>query len=218
MWAALMGLAAACAGSRLNPHTPMPVASATSAPFSLATATATVSPPTPTATLNTSNSATPSPTLDAAYTATPVPPPRLLIPSLNVDEAIVTLPLVNGEWDLTPLAENVGWLESTGARPGAEWAMVLTGHVSRDTGLGGPFADLQFVRREATVIYRAEGFDYVYAVREKMQIEPADVKRLFVRDGSQLLLVTCTNWDFIHFEYDQRLLVRAELVEQRPSP
>jgi LPXTG-site transpeptidase (sortase) family protein len=142
-------------------------------------------------------------------------PPRLQIPSLDLDEAVRPILLRDGEWDITPLGLGIGWLESTGARPLSDLAMVLIGHLTLSAAQRGPFADLQHIARGAEIIYVLDGEAFVYAVREKGRLTTDDVGRIYLPDGRSLLLITCTDWDFEAHEYAKRLLVRAELVERR---
>jgi LPXTG-site transpeptidase (sortase) family protein len=162
----------------------------------------------------------------ASGVATPptdVPPPagfgksreaRLVVPALNLDALIVDVPLRDGKWDVDWLGTEVGRLETTGAHPGDDLAMVFTGHVTLSALDRGPFADLWRLKPLDEIVYRGGGVDYGYVVSEVATIAPEEVGRLFVPDGASLLLVTCTDWDYLHEVYRQRLLVRAVLVRQ----
>jgi LPXTG-site transpeptidase (sortase) family protein len=145
-------------------------------------------------------------------------PPTLVIPDLDLDQRIVAVDIANGIWDLEKLDQDIGWLPTTGGHPGDDLAMVLAGHVTVTTGRGGPFAQLRHLRIGDQVIYRAGGQDYIYAVESKETVDPEDVQRLYVPDGSRLLLLTCTNWSFFQREYTGRLLVTAKLMSTQPSP
>jgi LPXTG-site transpeptidase (sortase) family protein len=139
---------------------------------------------------------------------------RLLIPSLALNALIVDVPVRNGSWNVDWLGTDVGRLESMGTRPGDDLAMVFTGHVTLSALERGPFADLWTIQPWDEIIYRGEGTDFVYAVSGVSTIAPGDVDRLYVSEGDNLLLVTCTDWDYVHEIYRQRLLVRAVLVKQ----
>jgi LPXTG-site transpeptidase (sortase) family protein len=132
-----------------------------------------------------------------------------------VDEVIVTVPIVDGNWDVSELDSRVGWLPTTGERPGDEWAMAFVGHVSLNNGTSGPFGYLWRLRAGAEIIYQAGAMQYVYALTEKRDVSADAVKALYVADGGQIVLMTCDNWDFVNWRYTERLLVLAELVEQR---
>jgi len=134
---------------------------------------------------------------------------RLQIPSLNVDVPIIPIPIRGQDWDLTLLNEQAGWLESTGAFPGDQWAMVFVGHMTVTATQYGAFTDLQHVQPGAEVIYTTPEKNYRYRVQELGRIAPYEVRRLFVRDSNTILLLTCTDWNNQARLYDNRLLVRA---------
>lgn len=147
---------------------------------------------------------------------TPAPsvePPRLLIPAHGVDVAVAPVPIKDGEWDLSQLGMQAGRLTTLGERPGAALAVVLIGHVSQSNGLEGPFSSLWKLKAGTAIIYRLAGVDYTYAVEDKLNVAPAEIKSLYVPDGNWLVLVTCTDWDAQTRRYLQRLMVRARRIE-----
>jgi LPXTG-site transpeptidase (sortase) family protein len=154
-------------------------------------------------------------TLDAWSTAEP---PRLIISRLGLDEVIVEVPVVEGQWDLEHLGKAVGRLATTGQYPGDDFAMTLAGHTTVAVGVSGPFRKLRELEFGDEVIYRSLGRDFVYTVQTRVAIQPDEVERLYVSDGERLLLLTCTDWNFLSREYDRRILVDAKLVETRPAP
>ena len=131
---------------------------------------------------------------------------------------ITALPILNGSWDLGSLGTQVGWLTTTGDRPGGEAAMAFVGHVTVSAAIRGPFADLWKTHLADEIIYRVGGADYIYAVQSKYNAQPDEVKRLYVADGRRLILVTCTDWNYLTRSYSERLIVQAEWVRQEPSP
>jgi LPXTG-site transpeptidase (sortase) family protein len=145
-------------------------------------------------------------------------PARLLIPSLEVNEKIVAVPLAEGGWDVSRLGVNIGWLPTTGERPGDELAMVFIGHVTVSPVERGPLADLWTLPPLAEIIYRSEGTDYVYAIENIVEVNPDEVDKLYVKKSDHILLVTCTAWNYVTETYDKRLLADAVLVKQQPSP
>jgi LPXTG-site transpeptidase (sortase) family protein len=109
-------------------------------------------------------------------------------------------------------------LETTGAAPGDSLALALIGHVTVSALQAGPFADLHTVEPLDTIIYRAGGWDYVYAVSALTAVQPEAVDRLYVAQGDHLLLVTCTDWNLTTNIYEGRLIVDAVLGKQVPAP
>ena len=154
-----------------------------------------------------------------APSATPTAsPPRLVIPSLDLDRPVVAVPIRAGSWDLTGLDDNVGWLETTGQKPGDVLAMALVGHITLTAVRRGPFADLWKLPVGAEIIYRQGGTDYVYGVKYKVSASPDEAWRLYVHDGQTLLLVTCSEWDYATFSYAKRLIVVARASGQSAAP
>jgi LPXTG-site transpeptidase (sortase) family protein len=151
-------------------------------------------------------------------TPTPATPPRLVIPALALDQAIVPLPIVDGQWDLTALDQQIGWLATTGEYPGDDLAMAVIGHVTVGIGKAGPFAALRRLQPNDQVIYRSGGTDYLYAVQSQVKLDAGAVSQLYVPDGQQLMLVTCSDWSFLGGEYVRRLLVTTSLVGTTPTP
>ena len=146
-------------------------------------------------------------------------PPRseaqMLIPSLNVNEKIVTVPIKDGEWDISRLSRNIGWLVMTGDNPNSEYAMTFIGHVTVSSIEKGPFADLYKIKPLSEIIYRNGGVDFVYVVETLMPVPPTEVSKLFQRKKEHLLLVTCTDYDLLTSTYKGRLLVDAVLVRRK---
>ncbi|HLF00428.1 MAG TPA: class F sortase [Anaerolineales bacterium] len=145
-------------------------------------------------------------------------PSRLLIPALQLDERIVGVPVTNKGWDISRLGMHVGWLETTGVKPGDPLAMALIGHVTVSAVQVGPFAELHTLQPLDTIVYRSGGADYVFSVGSIEQVKPEDAHRLYVPKGDHLLLITCTDWNYVTETYDGRLIVDAVLTKQTPSP
>jgi len=156
--------------------------------------------------------------LRAEATLAPQGPSHLLVPAIHLDEQIVAIPLTAAGWDVSRLAFHVGWLESTGVKPNDRTAMAFIGHVTISAAQNGPFAELQNLKALDEIIYRSGGSDYVYAINSLQHIKPEDVSRLYQPKGDHLLLVTCTDWNYLTEAYEGRLLVDAVLAKQVPSP
>ncbi len=151
---------------------------------------------------------------DLASTA----PPELIIPGLDLERSVVTVPITNGEWDLTGLDHNIGWLSSTGSKPNDDFAMVLAAHVTLTANETGPFHKLATLAPGERFTYRWDGVDYIYEMGAKRVVSPDAVRDLYVEDGSKLILVTCTTWDPSLEAYSERVLAEATLVEEVPAP
>lgn len=158
---------------------------------------------------------TPEPTLEPVYQVIEKRPPEgsLVIAGLGVDQPVVPVAVNGVEWDLSGLGAQVGWLQTTGAHPGDDLAMVLIGHITLPPPGGyGPFLNLNSLKEGDEVLYRTEQDTYVYRVEGQEVVSPDQVEQLYRPDGSRLLLVTCTGYNALQRKYDQRLLVEAKLV------
>ncbi len=157
-------------------------------------------------------------------TALPVQPDELAysdlsdlwieIPSLGVKTSIIGVPqTAEGEWDVTWLANNVGWLNGT-AFPTWEGNSVVTAHVTNADGVDGPFANLKKVKYGDQIIIHLYGQKYTFEVRNSR------LNRLFttsfafedLEDASYLTLITCQVYLPTSDTYLFRRVVRAVLV------
>ncbi len=138
--------------------------------------------------------------------------PHLSIPRLRLTENVTAVPLLADAWDLYSLEQEIGWLPTTGAYPGDDLAMVFAAHVNVRSGRAGPFHDLNQLQVGDQIVYVHEGLEYIYEMRSSEVLDPTDVEQLYVEDGSQILLITCQNWDGRANTYSERLVVTAELI------
>ncbi len=156
----------------------------------------------------------------ATTQGTPPPPAlaRMLIPSLNVNEKVVNVPIKDGEWDISRLSGNIGWLEATGDKPDGNLAMAFIGHVTVSSVQKGPFANLWTIKPLTEIVYRNGGVDFVYNVETVSPAKPNETAKLFQRKKDHILLVTCTDYNFLTEKYDGRLIVDAVLTQRRIAP
>jgi sortase (surface protein transpeptidase) len=147
---------------------------------------------------------------------TPTPPPRLIIEAMQLDKEIVPVPIVDGDWDLSHLDEQVGWLATTGRAPGEELAMALVAHLTLESRVPGPFSGVGQLTPDDPIVYVLNGVEYSYRVLTMRKRPASDVLSLYVPDGNRLLLVTCIDYNFLRGTYSNRLIVTAQLVSQRP--
>jgi LPXTG-site transpeptidase (sortase) family protein len=135
----------------------------------------------------------------------------LEIPSLGVNIPIVGVPLRNGEWDVSWLGRQAGWLEGS-AFPSWNGNSVLTSHVYLPNGFPGPFVNLNTLKYGDQVIVHAFGQKYTFEVRTNAIVEPNDTSALKHEDKPWLTLVTCKEYDEKTNTYRKRVVVRAVLV------
>ncbi len=152
---------------------------------------------------------------DKSYAATDI---WLEIPSLKIKMPIVGVPMVDGDWDLSWLGQDAGWLDGT-AFPGWEGNSALTGHVTLPNGKPGPFATLSKLNWGDTIIIHSYGEVYTYEVRENRTIKPYITSVLKHEEDAWLTLITCKTYIASTNTYADRTAVRAVLVKvQKDAP
>ena len=142
---------------------------------------------------------------------------RLRIPSLGIDSEILGIPKTEGDWDVSWLGDNVGWLQNT-AWPGSVKAgnTVLTGHSYNDLGYPGVFANLERLTYGCSISITAFGETFVYLV-DSVQTVFADTPQVLSQktDVPELTLITCKYYNAASDQYDGRVVVKAKLAEIR---
>lgn len=137
----------------------------------------------------------------------------LEIPALNINTSIVGVPQVDGEWDVSWLGNDAGWLNGT-AFPTWAGNSVITGHVFDANGKSGLFADLTKLKYGDQIILHAFGQSYYYEVRETKLVTPNNISSMTQHeDAPWLTLVTCRGYDEANNNYYFRYLVRAVQVK-----
>ena len=134
----------------------------------------------------------------------------LTIPALNVNAPIVGVPFSQGEWNLTWLGNQAGWLHGT-AFPSWAGNSVITAHVVDADGNPGLFSNLKELKWGEKVIVHAFGQDYVYEVREiEKYLQPNDTSYVFENEEyPYLTLITCRGYDETSDTYSWRVAVKA---------
>ncbi|MBN8654532.1 MAG: sortase [Anaerolineae bacterium] len=136
------------------------------------------------------------------------------IPALGVKSSIVGVPQTKeAEWNVTWLANNVGWLNGT-AFPTWEGNSVLTAHVTNADGLDGPFANLTKLKFGDQIIVHAFGQKYIFELRNSRMVKPFSTSFAFedLEDESYLTLITCQVYLPKSDTYLYRRVIRAVLV------
>jgi LPXTG-site transpeptidase (sortase) family protein len=137
------------------------------------------------------------------------------IPRLNLKLNIVGVPYdpdTDG-WNLSWLADNAGWLEST-AYPTHSGNSALTAHTTLASGLPGPFAKLDTLVYGDQIIVHLDGQKYIYEVRDNKRVRPNEANSVLKHeDYSWLTLITCNTYDETTRDYTYRSVVRAVLVK-----
>lgn len=137
----------------------------------------------------------------------------LEIPRLGVKMPIVGVPqAVNGNWDVSWLGNNAGWLQGT-AFPTWSGNSAITGHVWGADNKAGPFLSINTLWYGDRISVHAWGQEYVYEVRSVSQVEPNATTSAFQhKDVPWLTLITCRSYDEASDAYRYRVLVQAVQV------
>jgi large repetitive protein len=133
------------------------------------------------------------------------------IPSLKVNIPMVGVPLRSGEWNVTWLGRQAGWLEGS-AFPSWNGNSIITSHVYLPNGLPGPFVNLSKLRYGEIVMIHAFGEKYTFEVRTNEIVQSNDTSAFKHEERPWLTLVTCREYDEKTNTYRKRVVVRAVLV------
>jgi LPXTG-site transpeptidase (sortase) family protein len=144
------------------------------------------------------------------------PATRLVVPTMNLDVAVVLSPIVNQTWKVDHLGEDlVGHLEGT-ASPGAPSNLVLAGHVTLAHNVYGPFAGLGNLQPGDTIIVYDGDEPYTYIVDYRQLVARTAVDVTYPTSTGRVTLITCSNWSDQLGAYQERLIVVGHLVDQGP--
>ncbi|MGD8457407.1 MAG: sortase [Anaerolineales bacterium] len=154
-------------------------------------------------------------------TELPVQPPEkaytssdlwMEIPKLGVETDIVGVPTVDGEWDVSWLGNNVGWLEGT-AFPTHAGNTGITAHVWDANNNPGPFLNLKQLNHGDAVKIHAWGYVYTYEVRYNYRVRPDNAHVMQHEEYDWITLLTCESYNASMDTYRYRRVVRAVLVD-----
>jgi len=133
------------------------------------------------------------------------------IPSLKINIPLVGVPRRNGEWNVTWLGKQAGWLEGS-AFPSWDGNSIITSHVYLANGLPGSFVDLHQLKYGDQVLIHAFGQTYIFEVRSNSVVKPNDASVFKHEERPWLTLVTCKEYDERTNTYRTRVVVRAVLI------
>ena len=138
----------------------------------------------------------------------------LKINTLGINAPVVGVPFEHNGWDTSWLSQQAGWLEGT-TFPTQMGNTVLSGHVYDANGNPGIFQQLDTLVWNDEIIITTNGIEYVYRVREVRITDPKDLSVLQDEGKNKLTLLTCKNYNELRDDYENRLVVQAELIEIR---
>ena len=120
---------------------------------------------------------------------------RLMIPALDVDSELVTVPLNGDTWPVEWLGERSGILDGS-ALPGKGFSMIAAHNTLNDTEFG-PFAMLSLLETDDLIAVSGKQNDLkVFRVFANELLAPDDMKTvasIASREADTLVLITCEN-------------------------
>ena len=122
-----------------------------------------------------------------AYNSTDL---TIKIPAIKVNTSIVGVQLKNGNWDVSWLQNQVGWLNGT-AYPTWAGNSVLTAHAVYSNGKPGIFSNLKDLNSGEYIFVYNLGYRYTYKVVSNEFVQPNDITVLQHEDKAYLTLITC---------------------------
>ena len=134
------------------------------------------------------------------------------IPTLNVRENIVIVPLVDGSYPVESLGDNIGLLEGSG--PGKEDLFVLAAHNHLNNQEQGPFVKLSAMKESDLIFISGANNSsrtFVVYANEKFAEDDIDGLGAFVKPGC-MILITCED-ESVEGGYLNRRVIFAEAKE-----
>ena len=139
----------------------------------------------------------------------------LEVPRLGLKMPITGVPQSSSGWDVSWLGSQAGWLNGT-AFPSTAGDSVLTGHVYDAFGQPGPFVHINWLWYGDQIIIHASGVQYVYEVRQVLQVAPNAVSSVIKHEELPwVTLITCRGYDEASNSYKFRVAVKAVLVVEK---
>lgn len=137
---------------------------------------------------------------------------RIEIPVIRVNAPIVGVQLKNGNWDVTWLQNQVGWLNGT-AYPTWTGNSVLMAHTVNAIGEPSVFSRLKDLNSGEYIFVYDKGYRYTYKVLSNKSVKPNDISVLRHEEEAHLTLITCDMYDEKTETYLRRIAVRAVLID-----
>lgn len=143
-------------------------------------------------------------------------PRRLIIPTINVDAAIVYVGLTSkGAMEVPKKTVDVGWF-NLGPRPGERGSSVIAGHFNGENGEVGVFINLNKLKEgDRVYIEDNNGTTTSFVVRTSRTYDPGYADDVFSgSDSAHLNLITCDGvWDGVKKTYSKRLVVFTDITQ-----
>ena len=138
----------------------------------------------------------------------------LRIPSIELDVYVWEAYVRRDTWDFSVFTQQAAHLQLT-ALPGQGSNVVIGAHYELDNFVPGPFINLDAVPVGAEILVDFQGHTYVYQVIETMLVRPENIEVAYRTPSEVLTLLTCYAYRAESGQYEQRYVVRANLIEVR---
>jgi LPXTG-site transpeptidase (sortase) family protein len=135
---------------------------------------------------------------------------------IKVNTSIVGVQLKNGNWDVSWLQNQAGWLNGT-AYPTWTGNSVLTAHAVYANGEPGVFSRLKNLNSGEYIFIYNLGYRYTYKVVSNKLVKPDDITVLKHEEKAYLTLISCDTYDETTGTYLRRVAVRSVLVDVREA-
>lgn len=140
---------------------------------------------------------------------------QLILPTIQVATPIINIPIVEGNWDISRLDQDVGVLEGFSKHPDDTGALVMAAHATTQWPTAGPFANLRLMELGDPIIYKIGNTEYVYEISRFFFVDTTDVNILRKNGEDGIVLVTCGSYNYFTGEYGSRLVAYGNLLEKR---
>jgi LPXTG-site transpeptidase (sortase) family protein len=138
--------------------------------------------------------------------------PRIIIPRLSVEEAIVESPLQQQGWFIDGLESRIAHLEGTDA-PGGDGNAVFAGHITLSDNSPGPLVRVdRLVPGDAILVVHGP-VTYQYEVVGRQQVGEDRLEVVYPTQTPTLTLITCSSWSWFDGRYTSRQVVTARLTD-----
>jgi LPXTG-site transpeptidase (sortase) family protein len=131
----------------------------------------------------------------------PFKPERIVIESLKIDLPVISVPLINGTWQVHAKVAN--FAEGTSLINGEEGNVGIFAHNRKDA-----FAEIKNLKQGDEIILSAGERKAVYEVESNQVVLPDSVSVFYPTKEPKLTLVTCDDyWG------TRRFIIQARLIE-----
>jgi LPXTG-site transpeptidase (sortase) family protein len=142
---------------------------------------------------------------------------QLHIPKLGLTTSLVGVPAINGEWNVSWLGNQAGYLTGT-AFPTWSGNTVITGHVWNADNSPGIFLDLKELSYGDLIQIYAWGDVYTYQVQSNRLVSPYTTQAVLGhKEGDWVTLFTCEGYGQYWGDYGYRRVVQAFLLNISPA-